>query len=122
MGDLFEDRQLNRRQFLRIVGFSSGGIALAPLLSAAKPSGAARRWHLSRCYQAAPGGRLLGSADGSSWASLASFGPHLAVTAVKQTSDGWVVVTLSTGDYAFMLKSRDEKTWYTLDFETPDAA
>jgi hypothetical protein len=115
-----DERRLNRRQFLRVVGFSTGGAALAPFLSASKPLGELRRNRLSRVYHAEPGGRLLGSTDGSTWNELVNFGPHLTVSSVKQDRDGWVLVTLVTGGSSFVLKSRDEKTWYTLDFKVSD--
>lgn len=115
-----DGRRLNRRQFLRVVGFSTGGAVLAPFLSASKPGGDLRRSRLSRVYHAEPGGRLMGSTDGSTWTTLVNFGPRLTVSSVKQTHDGWVLVTLVTGGSSFVLKTRDEKTWYTLDFKVPD--
>lgn len=120
MRSILDTRRINRRQFLRVVGFSTSGAALAPFLSASKPLGELHRSRLSRVYHSETGGRLLGSTDGSTWTALVAFGPHLAVSSVKQTHDGWVLVTLVTGGSSFVVKSRDEKTWYTLDFEFPD--
>lgn len=122
MGDLTENRRISRRQFLRVVSFSSGGIAFAPFLSAYRPLGELNRAHHRRFYRATQDGRLQGSADGSKWEQLANFGPHISVCGIKQTRDGWVLLTLSCGDGSFVLKSRDEKTWYTLDYSVPGLA
>lgn len=114
MGTNLNEPSINRRQFLRVVGFSVGGAVLAPLLSAAKPVS-----RLSRYYRGTADGKLLGSSDGRQWTALTDFGPRLAVQAVSVARDGWVQVTLDLSGQAFVLKSRDEKTWYTQDYEAP---
>lgn len=119
MGDLNKDALMNRRRFLQIVGLVSGSMIMAPLLSAAKPVEQPREGRRSRYYRGTQDGKVLGSGNGKDWKVVGNFGPHLAVRDVKAYSDGWVIATLMMGDQLFMLKSQDERTWYTLDYQAP---
>lgn len=122
MSDLIDNARVNRRQFLRIVGFAVGSAVLSPLLTAAKPAGDLPLTRRSRFYRGTSDGKLLGSMDGREWAMLTDFGPHLAVREVKLARDGWLHAGLAAGGNAFVLKSRDGKTWYTQDYVAPGQA
>ena len=119
MGDLNKGTRLNRRRFLQIVGLVSGSMTMAPLLSAAKPFEQPLESRRNRYYRGTQDGKVLGSGDGKTWKVVGNFGPHLAVRDVKVRSDGWLVATLMMGDQPFVLKSQDEHTWYTLDYQAP---
>jgi len=119
MGDLIDNTRINRRQFFKIVGFSTGALALAPFLSASKPVGEARAARHNHYYRGTQDGKVLGSRDGKNWSVITNFGPHLKVSEVVVTRDAWVRATLVIGGSSFVLKSRDEKTWYTPDFTAP---
>jgi len=122
MDDIIEDARINRRQFLRVVSFTTGGAALAPFISGYRPVNDLRASRRSRFYSGTKDGKVLGSADGRNWNVVTNFGPHLTVREVRLTRGDWVQVTLVTGDNSFILRSRDEKTWYTPDYVAPGQA
>lgn len=119
MADLPKDALINRRQFLRVVGFAAGSIALAPFLSASRPVDDSYTGKSSQLYRGTNDGKLLVSADGRNWSTAANFGPNLEVSKVVTSSDGWVHATLVLGGNSFVLKSRDQRVWYTQDYVSP---
>lgn len=60
--------------------------------------------------------------DGRKWVMLTNFGSHLAVREVRLAREGWLHAVLTAGENEFILKSRDGKTWYTLDYAAPGQA
>ncbi|NLG96047.1 MAG: hypothetical protein GX491_01685 [Chloroflexi bacterium] len=122
MSDLIGNARVSRKQFLRVVGLAAGSAVLSPLLAAAKPAGDLPLIGCSRFYRGTSDGRLLGSMDGRKWAELANFGPHLAVREVRLAREGWLHAVMAAGENEFVLKSRDGKTWYTLDYVVPGKA
>jgi hypothetical protein len=120
MSELINNARINRRTFLRIAGYCAGGAALMPLLSAAKPVGDMAVARRSRFYHGTNDGKLLGSMDGHDWKLLADFGPHLEVTGLSDSRNGWMQATLAVGSHSFVLKSLDGKTWYTQDYNAPE--
>ncbi len=109
--------QMNRRSFLKLSGLALGLAAAAPMISAFD------QFHVQakigkKIYRGTLDGKLSVLGEKSkTWEQIANFGNGFSIERIAPGKNGAVKIRLLFQGHTFWLQSKDDRVWYTINYQ-----